>query len=224
MTPARIGIAALLALFGALPGSSARPGLASPPGTPEYGSYSWPLRGPVIRGFEQPPDPYGAGHRGIDIAGPLGSNVVASREGVIAFAGWVGGALFVSIDHPDGVRTTYSWLSELRVRKGQSVTRGELIALSAHGHPEVPEPHLHFGARVGSEYIDPMLLLEGADVSDLIHLAPLANGSGYDPFDLVPLLPAWSSVHPTGGWLFTDPGSRAPPRMSGLVPRRSGPA
>ena len=91
----------------------------------------------------------------------------------MAFAGWVAGALFISIDHPDGVRTTYSWLSETLVRKGQAVGRGESIGRSGHGHPDVPEPHLHFGARVGSDYIDPMLLLEGADASDLIHLAPL---------------------------------------------------
>jgi murein DD-endopeptidase MepM/ murein hydrolase activator NlpD len=94
----------------------------------------------------------------------------------VAFAGWVGGSLFVSIDHVDGVRTTYSWLSEVLVRKGQSVARGEPVARSGHGHQEVPEPHLHFGARMGSSYIDPMLLLEGADVSDLIHLAPLTEG------------------------------------------------
>jgi murein DD-endopeptidase MepM/ murein hydrolase activator NlpD len=158
--------------------------MGSPAGTdsaplervPEYGSYSWPLRGRIIRGFEPPPGDYEAGHRGIDIAAVFGTDVMAAREGVVAFAGWVGGSLFVSIDHPDGVRTTYSWLSEVLVRRGQSVARGDLVGRSGHGHPDVPEPHLHFGARVGFTYIDPMLLLEGADVSDLIHLAPLLDG------------------------------------------------
>jgi hypothetical protein len=101
----------------------------------------------------------------------------ASREGTVAFAGWVAGALFISVDHADGVRTTYSWLSEVLVHEGQQVAQGELIGRTDHGHPEVPEPHLHFGARVGSTYIDPMLLLEGADASDLIHLAPLVQNS-----------------------------------------------
>jgi murein DD-endopeptidase MepM/ murein hydrolase activator NlpD len=175
-TSARLAIA-LVALSGALIGSPAHPRPVGLGRVPEYGTYSWPLRGPVIRWFEPPPDPYHAGHRGIDIAAPFGTAVKASREGVVAFAGWVGGALFISIDHPDGVRTTYSWLSEVRVHKGQHVARAELIGRSGHGHPEVPEPHLHFGARVGSDYIDPMLLLEGADVSELIHLAPLALGA-----------------------------------------------
>jgi murein DD-endopeptidase MepM/ murein hydrolase activator NlpD len=187
LTPVRVSLAVMLALSGALVGSP----LGSPPGHlsarlgegPDYGSYSWPLKGPVIRGFEPPPSDYEAGHRGIDIAAAFGTDVKASREGIVAFAGWVGGSLFVSIDHADGVRTTYSWLSEVLVRRGQSVGRGELIARSGHGHNDVPQPHLHFGARVGSTYIDPMLLLEGADVSDLIHLAPLLQDSVPEKID-----------------------------------------
>jgi murein DD-endopeptidase MepM/ murein hydrolase activator NlpD len=173
MTPVRIVIVAVLALSGALLGSPAGRLSPDPGQIPDYGSYSWPLRGRILRGYEPPPSRYESGHRGIDIAAPFGSTITAPKEGVVAFAGWVGGALFISIDHPDGVRTTYSWLSETLVHKGQAVARGESIGRSGHGHPDVPDPHLHFGARVGSDYIDPMLLLEGADVSDLIHLAPL---------------------------------------------------
>ncbi|HYT77789.1 MAG TPA: M23 family metallopeptidase [Actinomycetota bacterium] len=201
MTPVRIYVATLVALFGVLMGSPAgrvpavlrRVGVVSEQ-VPDYGSYSWPLPGRVIRGFEPPPSPYEAGHRGIDIAAPFGSNVVASREGTVAFAGWVAGDLFISIDHADGVRTTYSWLSEVLVYKGQSVAREELIGRSGHGHPELPEPHLHFGARVGSDYIDPMLLLEGADVSDLIHLAPLAQDSILERGGMEPARPSWPSM------------------------------
>ena len=140
---------------------------------PVPGSYSWPVQGPVIRPFEPPSNPYGPGHRGIDIGAPFGSDLVAARDGVVAFAGWVGGSLFISIDHDDGVRTTYSWLSEIAVRKGDRVTRGQLIGRTGHGHPDVAEPHLHFGARIGSTYIDPMLLLEPEDVTGLIRLALL---------------------------------------------------
>lgn len=153
---------------------------------PDYGTYSWPVQGPVIRKFEPPPGPYEPGHRGIDIATPFGTDVGASREGVVAFAGWVAGSLFVSIDHPDGVRTTYSWLSDTLVKKGESVQRKQLIGRSGHGHPDVPQPHLHFGARVGSQYIDPLLLLEGVDVAGLIHLAPLTEM----------MRSAWSALHP----------------------------
>lgn len=143
------------------------------PASPVPGSYAWPVVGPVIRGYEPPSNPYSSGHRGIDIAVPFGTAIHAPNDGVVSFAGWVGGALYLSIDHPDGVRTTYSWLSAASVHKGQSVRRGDVIGSTGHGHPEIPTPHLHFGARVGTNYIDPMFLLDGADVADLIRLAPL---------------------------------------------------
>ncbi len=146
------------------------------PAFPAPGSYAWPVVGPVIREFEPPAGPYQPGHRGIDIAVPFGSPIQAPNDGVVSFAGWIGGALYLSIDHPDGVRTTYSWLSAVAVQKGQSVVRGDVIGSTGHGHPDVPTPHLHFGARVGSDYIDPMFLLEGANVEGLIRLAPLDGG------------------------------------------------
>jgi murein DD-endopeptidase MepM/ murein hydrolase activator NlpD len=137
------------------------------------GRYVWPVRGPVINGFEAPAGPYGPGHRGIDIGAPFGSPVVAPEDGVVAFSGWVAGSLFLSIDHSDGIRTTYSWLSGVMVRKSDSVKKGETIARTGAGHPGDSVPHLHFGARVGDVYIDPLLLLERASVVGLIHLAPL---------------------------------------------------
>ena len=144
-------------------------------GGPAYGTYNWPVRGAVIRGFEPPAGPYDPGHRGIDIAAPFGTDMAAAQDGVVAFAGMIAGALFISIDHPDGVRTTYSWLSAILVKKGDQVRKGQIIGRTGHGHPDVPRTHLHFGARVGRTYIDPMLLLE-RDVSGLIHLALLQDG------------------------------------------------
>jgi murein DD-endopeptidase MepM/ murein hydrolase activator NlpD len=141
------------------------------------GSYAWPVRGEVIRPFEAPDSAYGAGHRGIDIAAPFGTPFVAAQDGVVAFAGWVAGDLFLSIDHPDGVRTTYSWLSAVEVKQGDRVARGQVVGATGHGHPDVSTPHLHFGARVGETYIDPMILLEPGAVVGLIHLAPLDDGS-----------------------------------------------
>jgi murein DD-endopeptidase MepM/ murein hydrolase activator NlpD len=140
---------------------------------PAYGSYSWPVVGSVLRPFEPPAGPFGAGHRGIDIAAPAGTVVRASGEGVVAFAGKVAGSLFVSVDHPDGVRTTYSWLSAVAVRAGDPVSAGAAIAASGPGHPGIDPPHLHFGARYRGDYLDPLLLLGGASLVGLIRLAPL---------------------------------------------------
>jgi murein DD-endopeptidase MepM/ murein hydrolase activator NlpD len=140
---------------------------------PDFGTYEWPVTGPVIRPFDAPPDPYAPGHRGIDIGAPFGTTIVAPKGGVVAFAGWVGGSLYLSIDHPDGVRTTYSWLSSTTVSKGDPVGTGDPIGATGQGHVDVATPHLHFGAGVGDAYIDPMLLLERGSVAGLIHLTPL---------------------------------------------------
>lgn len=137
--------------------------------------FDWPVTGPVIRAFEAPASPFGAGHRGIDIAVPLGTEVRAPAPGVVSFAGWVAGSLFVSIDHEGGIRTTYSWLSAALIAVGQPVDRGAVIALTGHGHPDVPIPHLHFGVRIGGQYVDPLLLLGPGSVVGFIRLAPLTD-------------------------------------------------
>ncbi len=148
---------------------------ASVPASGRAGDYVQPVSGPIVRHFEPPPEPYAAGHRGIDIAAPSGSDVVASASGTVHFAGQVGGALFISIDHPDGIKTTYSFLSVVLVRAGASVVQGEVIARSGAGHPGEPPDHLHFGALRGDEYLDPEALLVASlrrNVWRVIRLAP----------------------------------------------------
>jgi murein DD-endopeptidase MepM/ murein hydrolase activator NlpD len=119
-----------------------------------------PVDGPVIAHFEPPPSPYEAGHRGIDFGTAEGSTVVASADGIVSFAGQVGGSLFVSVAHGE-LRTTYSFLSAILVERDQVVVQGEPIALSGLGHPEdvAGGDHLHFGLRRGDEYLDPEPLL-----------------------------------------------------------------
>jgi murein DD-endopeptidase MepM/ murein hydrolase activator NlpD len=141
---------------------------------PPYGSYGWPVEGTVIRFFEPPPTPFSAGHRGIDIGVPFGTPVHSSAAGTVTFAGWVAGSMFVTVDHGDGIKTSYSFLSGFTVSGGDAVKAGQVIGFTGHGHPDVQTPHLHFGARVDGEYVDPLLLLGGLDLVDLIRLAPLA--------------------------------------------------
>jgi murein DD-endopeptidase MepM/ murein hydrolase activator NlpD len=143
-----------------------------------YGTYAWPVVGRIIDPFRPPSGPYGSGHRGIDIAAPFGTPVHAASDGVVAFAGSVGGSLFISIDHPDGVRTTYGWVSSMAVSRGDVVVRDQVIGASGNGHPGKTPAHLHFGARVDGAYIDPLPLLMPLDVSPLIHLAPLSGPPG----------------------------------------------
>ena len=139
-----------------------------------------PVDGPIVAHFDAPPDPYAAGHRGIDFAAPEGAPVFAAADGIVAVAGQVGGRLFVSIDHPVGLRTTYSFLSAVLVDEGQGVAQGDTIALSGLGHASLDapdEPHLHFGLRRGDEYLDPEPYLIASMRRNLwrvVRLAPTA--------------------------------------------------
>jgi murein DD-endopeptidase MepM/ murein hydrolase activator NlpD len=146
---------------------------AALPTGPAYGTYAWPVLGEVVRPFQPPAGPYGPGHRGIDIAAPAGAVVRAAQDGLVAFAGIVAGERYVSVDHPDGVRTTYSWLSQLSVGAGDVVRQGDPIGASGTGHPGTAPAHLHFGARYAGSYLDPMVLLRRSDVVGLVRLAPI---------------------------------------------------
>jgi murein DD-endopeptidase MepM/ murein hydrolase activator NlpD len=137
------------------------------------GVWIWPVTGPVVKGFDPPNSPYGSGHRGIDIAAPVGTIVRAPAPGVVSFAGNVGGHLFVTINHGGGLLSTCSFLSGLLVHKGDTVAPGQAIALSGTGHPGDTTPNLHLGVRLNGQYVDPLDYLGAASVVDLIRLAPL---------------------------------------------------
>jgi murein DD-endopeptidase MepM/ murein hydrolase activator NlpD len=142
------------------------------------GDWAWPVVGPVLRGFDPPSTPFGAGHRGIDIAAPIGTPVLAPAPGVVAFAGAVAGHLFITVDHGGGLSSTYSWVSAILVRKGDAVARGSVVGLTGTGHPGVEPPHLHFGVRLGGEYVDPLAFLAPPSLVGLIRLAPILSPTG----------------------------------------------
>lgn len=133
----------------------------------------WPVQGAILRGFDGGESPYSSGHRGIDIAAPVGTPVQAAGPGTVAFAGKVAGSLYVSIDHPGGLRTTASWLSRLDVRAGDLVDAGQVIGASGWGHAGTVLPHVHFSVRVGGIYVDPLAYLPALDLSELIRLVPI---------------------------------------------------
>jgi murein DD-endopeptidase MepM/ murein hydrolase activator NlpD len=145
---------------------------AADPSVASAGSWGWPVSGPVVRAFDPPDTPFGAGHRGIDIAVPVGTTIVAPEAGVVSFAGRVGGQLFVTLDHGGGLTSTYSWLSAALVRRGDAVSRGAPIAITGTGHPGSGVPHLHLGVRLDGVYVDPLDYLGPASVSAFVRLAP----------------------------------------------------
>jgi murein DD-endopeptidase MepM/ murein hydrolase activator NlpD len=127
--------------------------------------FTWPLAPPhpVIRPFQAPTTPYGPGHRGVDLADQLDAPVLAAGDGTVAFAGPVAGRGVVSIDHPGGLRTTYEPLAAVVVA-GQRLTVGSVIGRLMPGHAGCTQPCLHWGARRGAEYVDPLGLLSSGRV------------------------------------------------------------
>ncbi|SHL28762.1 Peptidase family M23 [Pseudonocardia thermophila] len=142
-----------------------QPETAEPPlgaGVPAPGArYTWPLRPPpaVLAPFRSPDHPYGPGHRGVDLAGAAGQPVLAARAGVVVFAGPVAGRGSVSLQHADGLRTTYEPVAPL-VTAGQLVGEGEVLGRLEPGHADCPDACLHWGARRDRlVYVDPLVLL-----------------------------------------------------------------
>ncbi|ALC06213.1 hypothetical protein CDES_09105 [Corynebacterium deserti GIMN1.010] len=115
-----------------------------------------PRAGTVLRSFDKPEHNWLPGHRGVDLPLDIGAQVLASDDGTVAFAGVVVGTPTVSIDHPDGVRTTYQPV-HAHVTVGESVKEGDLIGTL--GHPTTNFPGLQWGAKIGDDYINPISLL-----------------------------------------------------------------
>lgn len=125
--------------------------------------YVPPHPGGVLREFEPPGGPYGAGHRGVDLDAIPGQDIVAAGAGVVTFAGDVAGTRWVTILHPDGVLTSYGPLAGLSVQRGTTVRTGARLGrLSAAGHgTDGADPGLHWSARRDGDYVDPLTLLGG---------------------------------------------------------------
>lgn len=130
----------------------------------ESADYGWPLPGTptVVRRFEPPQKRWLTGHRGVDLAAPAGTTVLAAGPGVINFAGVVAGKPVVSVRHRDGLLTTYEPVAA-SVTQGTAVVRGSPIGVLQTGHEGCRSPCLHWGARRGAgssaHYLDPLALL-----------------------------------------------------------------
>ena len=149
-------LTAALAPGAATAGSSAPASAVRPAGL-----WTAPLPGTlrVTRAFDPPASDYGAGHRGVDLAGGAGQQVLAAGAGVILFAGMVAGRPVISVLHADGLRTTYEPVDP-SVAAGQAVARGSPIGTLDAGHAGCPAGAcLHWGLRRGDVYLDPLALL-----------------------------------------------------------------
>jgi murein DD-endopeptidase MepM/ murein hydrolase activator NlpD len=138
------------------------------PGSEEYlpeapnrfEGYIWPAQGVLTSGYGWR---WGRMHRGVDIAGPVGTPIYAAGPGVVVKSGWNSGGYgnLVDIRHPDGSLTRYAHNSRLMVSEGQEVRQGQQIAeMGSTGYST--GPHLHFEIHVPNQgTVNPIALLPG---------------------------------------------------------------
>lgn len=147
-------------------GQTVSPGMPMLPGSdsflPEapnrFNGYVWPTQGTFTSGYGWR---WGRMHRGIDVAGPVGTPIVAAASGVVVRSGWNSGGYgnLVDIRHADGSLTRYAHNSRLLVREGQQVSQGQQIALMGSTGRSTG-PHLHFEIHLpGTGTVNPMAYL-----------------------------------------------------------------
>jgi murein DD-endopeptidase MepM/ murein hydrolase activator NlpD len=117
------------------------------------GGWAWPADGPVTSGFGHR---WGRLHAGIDIGAPTGAPIVAAKDGVVSYAGVMGGyGNIIVIDHGGGMTTRYAHQSRLGAGVGQSVSAGEQVGyIGSTGNST--GPHLHFEVRINDQPQDPI--------------------------------------------------------------------
>ena len=128
-----------------------------------------PVPGPVLRGFDPPSTRYGAGHRGVDLAAPLGAPVRAAGAGRVSYAGLLAGRGVVVVVH-GGLRTTYEPVAA-SVHVGATVAAGAVLGrVASGGHCT---GCLHWGLLRGDVYLDPLQLIRRGP-SRLLPVPPAA--------------------------------------------------
>ncbi|MBX3314861.1 MAG: peptidoglycan DD-metalloendopeptidase family protein [Actinobacteria bacterium] len=137
--------------------------------------YRPPVDAQVSDPFRAPTEPWAPGNRGIEYATTPGQMVRAIGPGVVTFAGPVAGALHVTVRHPDGLRSSYSFVAAVRVGAGDVVDAGAVVAVAGE--------RFHLGVRRGETYLDPSTLWGGAVGGGRAHLVPDPgpDGGGTDP-------------------------------------------
>ncbi|HEY9673970.1 MAG TPA: peptidoglycan DD-metalloendopeptidase family protein [Waterburya sp.] len=122
--------------------SLSAPDMYRPENAEQFNGYIWPTKGVVTSGYGMR---WGRMHKGIDIAAPIGTPVVAAAPGIVVSAGWNSGGYgnLVEIQHPDGSVTLYAHNNRILVRRGQEVQQGQQISeMGSTGFST--GPHCHF--------------------------------------------------------------------------------
>ena len=124
-----------------------------------FSKLRWPVAGKVIAGFGPRPD--GTHNDGVNLAAPMGTDIHAAENGVVAYAGdeLKGYGNLVLVRHDNGWVTAYAHADELLVKRGDQIKRGQVIA-KAGRTGQVDQPQVHFELRQGQKPVDPTPFME----------------------------------------------------------------
>ncbi|MBI3002491.1 MAG: M23 family metallopeptidase [candidate division NC10 bacterium] len=119
----------------------------------------WPTRGWLTSGYGPRVSPFTGNrqmHEGIDVAGPRGTAIVATADGIVTFSGKLAGfGNAVVLNHGFAFKSFYSHNDANRVRVGQTVKRGQIIALLGNTGYSTG-PHVHYEVLVNDQPVNPM--------------------------------------------------------------------
>ena len=127
----------------------------------------WPVSGKLESGMGGRRNPFGGRgfeyHEGQDIDASYGTPVMVAASGTVTIAGRERGyGNVIYVDHGAGLSTRYGHLSQIDVKIGQSVTRGQTIGLVGSTGRSTG-PHLHYEVRINNQPVDPRQYLPGAE-------------------------------------------------------------
>ena len=134
--------------------------------TSDYGMRSDPFRGNARR------------HSGVDLAGPLGTPIHATADGIVSKAAWFGGyGRFVEIEHGGAFQTRYGHMSRLNVTENQHVKKGEIIGYMGSSGRSTGS-HLHYEVRINGEAVNPIPYMHSEQYVESRQNDTLALASG----------------------------------------------
>jgi murein DD-endopeptidase MepM/ murein hydrolase activator NlpD len=133
---------------------------ASEPPSTNGTTFRWPVRGRIISGFGTKPN--GEKNDGINLAVPEGTSVKAAEAGTVIYSGneLEGYGNLILVRHADGWVSAYAHNSNLKVKRGDQVRRGQTVA-TAGSSGSVNSPQVHFELRKGAKPVNPLDYLAG---------------------------------------------------------------
>jgi murein DD-endopeptidase MepM/ murein hydrolase activator NlpD len=153
MRPIVCAVIAVLLSSESAAAASIHPRLQEPPSADHTDvTYRPPVDRPVIDPFRNPGRPWSPGNRGLEYDTQRDDPIRAIGPGTVVFSGVIAGQRHLTVLHPDGLRSSYSFLHAIVVSTGRWVASGAVVGTAGE--------RFHLGVRRGDRYIDPASLFE----------------------------------------------------------------